>query len=157
MKLHIVIRELQYSERGLARELAAVAARHAAEHEIYHTAQDLAGWSRGHLRELNALAPHFGAPTGRERATWAWNPRGRARALGGRRADPGLLLLRDLRRLHQLAAGVSVDWELLAQGAQAAREPELLELAAQCHPRTLRQLRWTNAMLKTLSPQILAG
>jgi hypothetical protein len=52
---------------------------------------------------------------------------------------------------------VSVDWELLAQGAQAAREPELLDLAAQCHPGTLRQLRWTNAMLKVLSPQILAG
>jgi len=26
-----------------------------------------------------------------------------------------------------------------------------------CHPRTLRQLTWTNAMLKTLSPQVLAS
>ncbi|NUP28450.1 MAG: hypothetical protein HOQ44_17475, partial [Nocardia sp.] len=81
----------------------------------------------------------------------------RLRGAGGRTLDPGVRLLRDLRRLHQLAAGVAVDWELLAQGAQAAREPELLELAEHCRPRTQRQLRWTNAMLKALSPQILAG
>jgi hypothetical protein len=41
----------------------------------------------------------------------------------GRRPEPGLLLLADLRRLHRNAAGVSVDWELLAQGAQAHGTP----------------------------------
>ncbi|XVS61012.1 hypothetical protein ACQPYE_22170 [Actinosynnema sp. CA-299493] len=55
------------------------------------------------------------------------------------------------------AAGVSLDWELLAQGAQAVRDTELLTLAQRCHPQTLRQMRWANAMLKTLSPQVLAG
>ncbi|MGW5386277.1 hypothetical protein [Nocardia sp. NPDC003963] len=159
MKLHIVIEELQFSERELAGELSAVAIRHRAEYEIHHTAQDLAVRSQDHLRELDALAPRFGAAAARyRRHRWARLPRGhRWRGTAGRTPDPGLRLLRDLRRLHQLAAGVSVDWELLAQGAQAAREPELLDLAAQCHPGTLRQLRWTNAMLKALSPQILAG
>ncbi|MBF6435379.1 hypothetical protein [Nocardia cyriacigeorgica] len=37
------------------------------------------------------------------------------------------------------------------------RVSDLLELAQDCHPQTLRQLRWANAMLKVLSPQILAG
>lgn len=159
MKLHIVIEELQFSERELAAELSAVAIRHWAEPEIHHTAADLAGWSQDHLRELDELAPRFGAGGGRGRRTlWSRLPRARRlREAASRPPDPGLRLLRDLRRLHQLAAGVSVDWELLAQGAQAAREPELLELAAHCHPGTLRQLRWTNAMLKALSPQILAG
>ena len=55
------------------------------------------------------------------------------------------------------AAGVSLDWELLAQGAQAAKDAELQELASRCHPQTLRQLKWANAMLKVLSPQILTG
>ncbi|MEV0108079.1 hypothetical protein AB0H42_17330 [Nocardia sp. NPDC050799] len=159
MKLHIVIEELQFSERELAGELAAVAVRHRAEYEIHQTARDLAGSSQDHLRELDALAPRFGAAKGHGRRHLRVRlprPR-RLRGAGGRPPDPGLRLLRDLRRLHQLAAGVSVDWELLAQGAQAAREPELLALAAQCHPGTQRQLRWTNAMCKVLSPQILAG
>jgi len=67
--------------------------------------------------------------------------------------SPGLLLLADLRRTHRLAAGVSLDWELLAQGAQAAKDSELLSLASCCHPETLRQMRWANAMLKELSPR----
>jgi hypothetical protein len=62
-----------------------------------------------------------------------------------------------LRRLHVTAAGVSVDWELLGQAAQATKDSELLALTQRCHPQTLRQMRWANAMLKTLSPQILAG
>ena len=75
----------------------------------------------------------------------------------GHRPEPGLLLLADLRRLHRKAAGVSLDWELLAQGAQATKNTGLLELAERCHPETLRQLKWANAMLKTLSPQVLAS
>ncbi|SMC47990.1 Molybdopterin oxidoreductase [Kibdelosporangium aridum] len=69
----------------------------------------------------------------------------------------GLLLLADLRRLHRKAAGVALDWELLAQGAQAAKDTDLVELTQRCHPQTLRQLKWTNALLKTLSPQIIAS
>jgi hypothetical protein len=44
---------------------------------------------------------------------------------------------------------------MLAQVAQAAKDTDLLDLAAACHPQTLRQLRWTNTMIKTLSPQLL--
>ena len=83
--------------------------------------------------------------------------RGKASELVGRRPEPGLVLLADLRHLHRVAAGVSLDWELLAQGAQAAKDAELLALAQQCHPQSLRQMRWANAMLKMLSPQVLAS
>jgi hypothetical protein len=74
-----------------------------------------------------------------------------------KRPEPGLLLLADLRQLHRLAAGASVDWELLGQAAQAAKDEELLELTSRCHPETLRQMRWANAMLKQLSPQVLTS
>jgi hypothetical protein len=77
--------------------------------------------------------------------------------LVGRRPEPALLLLTDLRRIHLRAAGVSVDWELLAQGAQAAKDEQLLALASRCHPETLRQMRWANAMLKELAPQTLTS
>jgi hypothetical protein len=50
---------------------------------------------------------------------------------------------------------MSLDWELLAQAAQAAKQQELLALAQRCHPQTLRQLRWANARLKDSAPQAL--
>jgi hypothetical protein len=77
--------------------------------------------------------------------------------LVSRRPEPDLVLLADLRRLHRKAAGVSLDGELLAQGAQAAKDTGLVQLTQQCHPQTLRQMKWANAMLKTLAPQILAS
>jgi hypothetical protein len=41
-----------------------------------------------------------------------------------------------------------------AQAAQASRDGGLLDLASTRHPQTLRQMRWTNTMIKTLSPRI---
>jgi hypothetical protein len=73
--------------------------------------------------------------------------------LVGRRSEPALLLLADLRRIHRMAAGVSLDWEVLAQSAQAAQDRELLALSTRCHPQTLHQLKWANAMVKELSAQ----
>ncbi|WP_217242162.1 hypothetical protein [Streptomyces sp. AC555_RSS877] len=46
---------------------------------------------------------------------------------------------------------------MLAQVAQATSDDRLLGLAGSCHPRTLRQMRWTNTMIKELSPQLLAS
>lgn len=73
------------------------------------------------------------------------------------RSEPTLLLLADLRRIRRIAAGASLEWELLGQAAQAAKDLELLELTSRCHPQTLRQTRWANAMLKGLSPQALTS
>jgi len=39
-----------------------------------------------------------------------------------------------------------LDWELLAQAAQATKDGELLAVTARCHLQTLRQMRWANAM-----------
>lgn len=160
MKLDLALRELHRSEKSLAGEFIRASDRHKVEHEVHHVARDLAGWSREHIHALAAIGrryglrladdpPRLGGPLGQLRGTVS--------DLTGRRAAPGLLLLADLRRLHRKAAGVSLDWELLTQGAQGAKDSELLELAMRCHPRTLRQLKWTNTMLKTLSPQILAN
>ncbi|HEX2130255.1 MAG TPA: hypothetical protein VHH15_01750 [Actinophytocola sp.] len=160
MKLDLALRELHRSEKSLARDLLKVSDRHKVEHEIHHVARDLAGWSGRHVHELATIGRDYGlrldddppSDTGTLHTL-----RGKVSELSGRRAEPGLLLLADLRRLHRKAAGVSLDWELLAQGAQAVKDSKLLELAQRSHPQTLRQLKWSNAMLKTLSPQILAS
>ena len=73
----------------------------------------------------------------------------------GRRPESGLLLLRDLRRLYMLASEASVNWVILGQGAQAAKDRELLRATKECHPDTLRTLKWTNTKIKETTPQVL--
>jgi hypothetical protein len=158
-KLGLVLRELHRSETSLARDLLAVADRHAADHEIFHVARDLAGWSQQHVRRLAEVGRDHGA---RLNPNPRWEPRTgalarRASSVLARRPASGLLLLADLRRLHRKAAGVSLDWELLAQAAQAMKQQPLVDLAADCHPQTLRQMRWANAHLKEASPQVIAS
>jgi len=159
MKLNLAIRELHRSERKLAHRLNVIAARHRSDQDICHIAHDLAQWSQHHLSELAGHGRNYGLrlsenPRTGAAAGIAWS---RMSGLLRHRPEPGLLLLADLRRTHRLAAGVSLDWELLGQAAQAAKDQELVALTSRCHPETLRQMRWANAMLKELSPQVLTS
>ena len=75
----------------------------------------------------------------------------------GRRPETGLLLLRDMRKLYLVACEASIDWVVLGQGAQAARDADLLAVVSSCHPQTLRTVRWATTKLKESSPQVLIG
>ncbi|WP_405468247.1 hypothetical protein [Streptomyces canus] len=142
------LRALHHGERQLARELVAVAERHAEEHEVHHVATDLAGWSREHADRLAEYAAGEGLRLDDDTP----EP-----ASGEGEGPEGLVLLRDLRALHLAATENSLHWEMLAQTAQATRDERLLELASACHPQTLRQMRWTNTLIKQLSPQVLTS
>ena len=52
-------------------------------------------------------------------------------------------------------AEASIDWTILGQGAQAAKESDLLECVSLCHPETLRTMRWTVTKLKEAALQVL--
>ncbi|MFE0890040.1 hypothetical protein ACFW4Q_13480 [Streptomyces rochei] len=155
----LTLRVLHRGERHLAHDLVTVAERHRTEHEVHHVATDLAGWSRDHVRRLAEVAAHHGVRLGDPPDTSSDGVlatlRAKASEAVAHRPEPGLLLLRDLRELHLAAAENSLHWEMLAQAAQASRDSELLGMASACHPRTLRQMRWTNTMIKNLSPQLL--
>ncbi len=157
MKLKLAIRELHRSERKLAHQLNVVAARHHSDQDVCHLAHDMAGWSQNHVTQLAQHGRHYGLRLSADPRTGAITGLLQSRMSGllRHRPEPALVLLADLRRIHRLAAGVSLDWELLAQGAQAAKNSELLSLTSRCHPETLRQMRWANAMLKELSPQVM--
>lgn len=159
MKIGLMIRELHRSERKLAKDLRAIAARHDASSDIHHLALDLAGWSDDHLRTLSEHGKRHGVKLSSQPRTTTLTASVQARLsdMLRQRPEPALLLLTDLRRVHRLAAGVSLDWELLGQAAQAAKDEDLLDLTSECHPQTLRQMRWANAMLKELSPQTLTS
>jgi hypothetical protein len=157
-KLGLAIAELHRSEAKLARDLRSIAARHHSDQDVCHLAGDLARWSDDHVAALATHGRHYGL----RRSDGMARPVGRTLQkrlsdLLRSRPEPALLLLADLRRVHRVAAGTSLDWELLAQAAQAVKDTDLQAVCAECHPQTLRQMRWANAMLKELSPQALTN
>jgi hypothetical protein len=156
----MAIGELHRSERRLGSALMSLADHHKVEHEIFHVARDIAAWSDEHVRQLADAGKRYqldlASAPGRRSVLLSTVRQTGSEALG-RMRSPGLLLLAELRRVHRLAAGVSLDWELLAQSAQAVSDSDLLALAQDCHPQTLRQMRWANAKLKELSPQVMTA
>ncbi|MFD5742768.1 hypothetical protein ACFXJM_13830 [Streptomyces massasporeus] len=157
----IILRLLHDGERDLEQDLLAAAARHRADHEFHHVALDVARWSREHAAGLADVGRDHGLDlSGPRDHPWPGALaalREKASEALGRRPETGLLLLNDLRDLHLAAARNSLHWEMLAQVAQATRDERLLALVGDCHPQTLRQLRWTNTMIKILAPQLLAS
>lgn len=157
-KIAMAIEELHRSENDLASELLQASDRHKVDHEVFYLGRDLARWSQEHVRRLAEVGRDHGldldADPEDDTAIVA-RVRQKGSELLGRHHDPGLLLMRDLRELHRKAAGVSLDWEILAQSAQALKDKKLLGVAQACHPETLRQMRWANAMLKETAAQIM--
>jgi hypothetical protein len=160
VKLDLAIEELHRSENELYTVLLSMSDRHRVDHEVCHVTRDMARWSAQHVAELAAAGREFGLdldPEAEHVAGLLEILRRKASELTGRRSAPGMLLLADLRHLYREASGTSLDWELLAQGAQGARKKELLDLAERCHPQTLRVARWAESHLKVASPQVLAS
>jgi hypothetical protein len=160
MKLDLAIEELHRSENELYTVLLSMSDRHRVDHEVFHVTRDMATWSARHVAELAAAGGELGLdldPQAEHVAGLLEALRQKASELTGRRSAPGMLLLADLRHLYREASGTSLDWELLAQGAQGAKRKELLDLAERCHPQTLRVARWAESHLKVASPQVLAS
>ena len=114
----------------------------------------------GRLREkgselVESVSEGSGSEEGGRRSGVLDTVREKGSELVGRRPESGLLLLRDLRKLYVLASEASINWVILGQGAQAAKDRELLQATKECHPDTLRTLKWTNTKIKETSPQVL--
>ncbi|MER5207570.1 hypothetical protein [Streptomyces sp. NPDC002825] len=146
----IILRAVHDGERALGEALLAVAERHRDDHEIHHVARDVARWSHEHAVRLADVGRDYAldlpGPPAREK-------REESGAVLG--PQPGLVLLTDLRDLHLAACENSLYWEMLSQGARAAKDSRLLEVTTFCHQRTRRQIRWTGSVITTLSPQLL--
>lgn len=157
-KVPMALEELHHAENDLAGQLLHASDRHKVDHEVYYLGRDLARWSQDHVRELARVGRRFGIdldPEPEDDVTLVARVRQKGAELLGRHHDPAVLLLNDLRDIHRTAAGVSLDWEILAQTAQALKDTELLALTKRCHPQTLRQLRWANASLKVNAAQTM--
>ena len=157
-RIGMAIEELHRSENDLAGALLNLSDQQKANHEIFYVARDVARWSQEHVRRLAEVGRDHDLeldPEPEDETALLSRLKQKTSELTGRFHEPGLLLLAELRHLHRVAAGVSLDWEVLAQTAQAMRDRTLLELAEACHPETLRQMRWANAKVKEAAAQIM--
>jgi hypothetical protein len=157
--LHYALRRVHAGENEVHQQLLHMAEQHHAEHEVHHVARDLAAWSAEHVHRLAQHAGRLNLQLDDDADTpgRAGRLRAAVSTTTGRRPEPGLVLLHDLRDLYLQASDNSLAWEMLAQIAQAKRDVDLLALTERCHPQTLRQIRWANTMIKTQSPQVLAS
>lgn len=162
MKLGLAIGELADSEQELAGNLLKLGERHRADHDVFHITRLLSRWAQGHLAALEPFGERYETDvdtdtTGRDRSGPLAALREKSGEIVGRRPEAGLLLLRDLRTLHQLASETSINWTVLGQAAQAAKDRELINCVSRCHPETLRTMRWSLTKLKEAAPQILTS
>lgn len=160
--IKLLLRELHSGETELEWRLLAAGERHRTEHEVHHVTSDLARWSHQNAQALAAVAKTGSSWLAHLKQAAATNDaitgvRQRTATFIGRHPEPGLLLLHDVRNLFVLASRNSVNWTMLGQAAQASRDDRLLSLVSDCHPRTIRQVKWCNAMLKEIAPQILVS
>ncbi|WP_337062795.1 hypothetical protein [Kineococcus sp. G2] len=160
MKIGLALHELHRSENELAEKLLHVSDRHKADHEVHHLARDLARWSQRHVEELAEAGRRYDVdlnPRPRGETHLMARARDKLSDAVGREPQASLLLLLDLREVYTRSAGVSADWELVAQVAQGVKDTELLALSKKCHPDSLRQMRWANAKLKESATQVLVS
>ncbi|UDY24986.1 hypothetical protein [Nocardioides sp. Kera G14] len=157
-KVAAAIEELHRAENDLAGALLSLSAQQKADHEIFHVARDIARWSQKHVQELARVGRDHGLELDGEsedESTVLARIKQKGAEMLGRFHEPAVLLLVDLRHIHKTAAGVSLDWEVLAQTAQALQDRELLAVCKGCHPETLRQMRWANAKVKETAAQAM--
>lgn len=156
--LDYALRRVHHGENELVRHLVRLAEQHQQDHEVHHVALDLAGWSRVNLAAVADAAAGYDVSLPRDPN----EPGGVRHAVDAMLSKtpgkaPAIVLLEDLRDLYLIGSETSLAWEMLAQHAQARREADLLALTTRCLPQTLRQMRWANTMIKTLSPQALVS
>jgi hypothetical protein len=139
MKLGNLLAHLRELEDELAAALNASANRHAADHDVFHQCRTFASKVTTRLESLARLAERYSG-----RPEWA-------SAVRGESDD----LLEDLRLLHLATHEVAITWEMAAQAAKAARDPELLAVANASHAQAEMQAKWFETRIKTTAPQAL--
>jgi hypothetical protein len=160
MKLGLALEQVESAESEVASELLKVGDRHAADHEIHHTAHRLAEECAQLVERLRPFGQRYETEiedVEGESPTLLERMREASGKLLGRTPSSGLLLLRDLRELWLAAQAAEISWVILAQCAQAARDGELLALATEAHELAEIRGKWVRTQIKQSAPQVLVA
>jgi hypothetical protein len=140
------------AEQTLADSLLTIGDGHKAEADVFHACSTLAKMSQDHVSRLQAVVDRYGE----ERAGDDVEEPDRLHAVGVGEVRQGSIgLLRDLQDLYLLATLVQTTWTVIYQGAQGARDRELMTIAEHCNADTSRVLTWLNTRMKAAAPQAL--
>jgi hypothetical protein len=139
---------LHRSEQELAAALREIGEAHQSEVDVFHMCNILAEECETHSKKLEPFADRYGedAPDEPERL--------HSELFTGTR-EGGLGLLRDLHDLYVMTAECDIAWTLVGQGAQGARDKDLLDLVHACESETATQLKWLKTRMKQAAPQAL--
>ncbi|QIN77605.1 hypothetical protein GBA65_02760 [Rubrobacter marinus] len=139
---------LHKAETNLAEGLRKVGEAHAADTDIYHTADTLAKQCEAHAEALAPFLDRYGeeAPTEPDRLF---------HQLFDETRQGGLGLLRDLHDLYLMANACDIAWTMIGQAAQGARDVELLDTVTACERQTAIQIKWLKTRMKQAAPQAL--
>jgi hypothetical protein len=139
---------LHTAEERLAAAYREVGHGHADEADVFHLTNRLAQQCDAHAERLEPFARSYrnDAPEGPEHL--------HSELFRGTRDGP-LGLIRDLHDLYLMTAECDLVWTLLAQGAQGARDTELLAVVQECDQETATQLQWLKTRIKQAAPQAL--
>ncbi|WFN92970.1 hypothetical protein [Gordonia sihwensis] len=155
--LGILLRELERSERLLAGELESIARDHPTDPEIHYLAADLAAWSRNHAGAVRSLAVARGVESEAAFDTQAAVGPSSVFETPARELPASLLPVAELCGVCQRIAGLTMQWEILGQGAAATNDSECSALVDQCLSQAERQFEWARNLVRTLSPQALSA
>jgi hypothetical protein len=139
---------LHLAELKLARAYLAVAEAHGDEPDVDTLCRRFADQGTAHADALAPFADRYGEDQPEE------PERLHSELFGGTRSG-GLGLLRDLHDLYLMATECEVTGTLVAQAAQGARDPDLLEAVERCEGEVAKQLSWLRTRMKQAAPQAL--
>lgn len=162
MKLGLAVEGLAEAELALADDYRKLGELHAADHDVFHQSRTFAKQCATHAERLRPIVERYGrnAPGNGEPGLWEsvmGAVRRRASETIGRRPESGLLLVQDLRDVYLSAQETYLTWVIVYQGAQAARDRELLQISGECQLETELQVKWALTQLKVVSPQALTA
>jgi hypothetical protein len=148
MHLAHYLQLLHTAELRLAAAFREVSDGHAEEVDVHALALRLAEQCEAHAEQVEPFARRYGedAPDEPDHL--------HSELFRGTRSG-GLGLLRDLHDLYLMATECDLVWTLVAQGAQGARDTDLLEVTQRCEQETATQLLWLRTRMKQAAPQAL--
>jgi hypothetical protein len=158
-----LLEQIHDAELELSDDCQAMAERHETDREVYDLCHRVARQSAEHAERVRPLADRYGEhiEEADDEGPDPWrveldSMRHRVSELLHRRPASPMVVLHDLRRLFLAAENVAILWVTAEEGARAAGDDELLQLAGECRAETERQAEALVAQIKMTAPQALA-
>lgn len=158
MKLDVILDDVQNSEMDLAEQLRQLGEHHALDADLYHLGHSQAHQCAQRVLRLRPYLERYGARqhsvSEQDSPRVVESLRRHAAGLLGKAKPSGMLALQEMCDVYLVAQRNEMNWQILLQCLEAARDRELLEVATDCHERAEMVGRWLRTRIKVASAQV---